>query len=224
MILDFFECQSLVPVINVFSLSQQLALSVSCCTRLLPFYKSYSRQVNWGNPSLLGHIISIMWQTLGEDCVEIIEWRETYEKIKNSRDIYPSWQHDPENFEEEGYCSSYLYLQAQETVTCILCALEISLENTPLENTIGIIQHTRNAIEYYIANYDRNYMNTCEYKSTEEMMEILKSHPLIIQEMEKERSDIQLLQNSSYLSRSVLFSLRESSNDRGEYMLKMFNN
>lgn len=221
--LFFSEYQSLERAIELFPLSHKLALAVSCCTRLLFFYRKFSTEEKWGNSSILENAINEMWKSLEEEDIDRVNWENTYaewNKQINIHNVYPG--EDEDDLEEFGYDSNLLYTQAQEAVISISITLKIYFSSYPQKETIRVVKHTRDAIEYHIGCFDEDFETMCEGKNIDEIGEVLSNHPLAIQELEKETNDLQLLQNSSTLDKSLLELLRNSSIEQGENMIKMF--
>lgn len=214
--LDFFEYNSLEQELKVLPISHKLAFSASCCTRLFPFYETFSEKENWGNSSILVDSLNKIWQFLEERTMNRIEFERFYENYNNRLDLFPSEEGD--FFEGD----NSLCTQAQETVIAISLTLEICLGITPLESALGVVKHTRDAIEYYIGDFDKSLEVIYEGISTEELGQIISEHSLVIQELGKESEDLHKLKEANGLDQDLLDWLRNSSNDQGQDMIKSF--
>lgn len=214
--LQFFDNDGLERELQKLAPFQRIAFAASCCERMFPFYQTFSETDKWGNQTILRNALDEIWQSLQEKSInkkKIVALKEECEKDG----IFPG---DDDEF-GEGSGEYSLFVEAGETVVAIGQTLEACLEPTN-QFVLDANQSLKNAIEYYISNFDESFRICCQGKSLDEEMKELANHTLVITEIAKQEEDLQRLKEAEILEDKLLEWLRNSSKSSGETMVRMF--
>ncbi|MGB3510996.1 MAG: DUF416 family protein [Microcoleaceae cyanobacterium] len=198
--LNFYDFEYLETELEKLPPLHRIAFAASGCERLLPNYNAFSREENWGDPSILTKTLDEIWQIIGGKPLNVA----TIEQLKfdtTSNDIVPH----SEDF--AGYCGI-----AQEACSTIYYTLDACIN--PTTNTIiKVAEYLAAGIELF---QDWNIdMDAPEY------IEIIARHPFAIREMEKQNEDLQRLKETETLEAELLEWLRTTSHNNGKSLIDL---
>jgi uncharacterized protein YjaG (DUF416 family) len=205
--LHFFDLETLKKDIQELPSFHRVAFAASCCERMFPYYKAFSRMYNWGNPSIPGVALDQVWKILqGKDVDEAII-NQLIEDC-GQEDIYPN---------DLDFSGKYCY-EAQETLEAICKTLEVLLKDDS-ELILMVVKHARNAIEAHVSvEYENLKLSE---NGREKFRNAIANHPFAVREIAKETEDLQRLKAAQILDRDVLEWLRASSKKDGKNLIDL---
>ena len=151
----------------------RLAFAAGVCERLLPNYDAFSREVAWGDPTLLRRGLAIVWRVVQGGTVRLAEIRELQAMI---RAVTP----DTEDF------GSPLTSAALDASSAVHEALEACFRDEP-RRIAEIATLARDTVDMYVRERDDLHSSDPLFQQR------ILVDPLMVRELEKQRSDLNLL-------------------------------
>lgn len=157
----------------------QLAFGAACCERALPNYIAFSNAEHWGDPRILRGALDRVWKIIaGEDVVE--------DEIKGLEKQCHAATPDSDDF------GSVLGTAGQEASIAIQLLLRYCLEADP-QYGLRISTLQRDTIDCFVQDQlDLDPMDP-------RLNEIIEAHPLMREELERQKNDLAYLLKGSDL-------------------------
>ncbi|MDF5725293.1 MAG: DUF416 family protein [Rhizonema sp. PD37] len=202
--LHLYEFDALEKELEKLPTLHRIAFAASCCERLLPNYNAFSRQENWGDPSVLRIALDEVWQILQAKPVDAALIRKL---IEDCEGVIP----DSDDF---GGLSD---MEAQEAAIAICNTLEACLDPTP-QQIIKVANCVTDSIDAFL---DESF-NVSESKvELKKLVEAIASHPMAVREMAKQSEDLQRLKQAEKLDRDFVEWLRTSFDNDGKSLIDL---
>ncbi len=183
--LNFYDFESLEEELEKLPPLHRIAFAASGCEGLLPNYNAFSREENWGDPSILRKALDEVWQILRGKPIDV----NAIEKLKvdcDSDDLVPH----SEDFagyviEARGACIAVYH-------TLSAC---INFDTATIVEAIKRLAYAIELSEDLIEelNVDLNKLEYSEYIQT------IARHPFAVREMAKQNEDLQRLKEAKTL-------------------------
>jgi len=158
----------------------QLAFGAACCERAFPNYIAFSNAEHWGDPRILRTALDRVWEIVtGADLVE--------DEIKGLERQCHAVTPDSDDF------GSVLATAGQEASICIQLALRLPLDHNP-EHGVEISTFVRDTIDRFVQ--DQMGLDPMDPKLDEK----IGAHPLMRQEMERQKKDLAYLRQAAGLT------------------------
>jgi uncharacterized protein len=190
-----FDLGELTTKLIALPVKHRIVFVASCCERLLPNYRAFSLMENWGDVHILERSLDVVWQFLSGVEVktgQIHKLKEQCEKVTPDTEDFSSLFTSAALDAASAVC---------ETLTCCL--------NADAERVAGVGSLARDTIDMFIQVHDE-----LDYSDQDFEAKILR-HPLMIEELEKQRQDIESLSSVSELSPDFLERFRQSAKTAG---------
>ena len=175
--------------------AHRVTFSASCCERLLPNYEGFSLKEAWGDYNFLRKTLDKIWEFAAAD-VAILE------AVPFLRKRCEALAPDTEDF------SSVLTSPALDAVSALVETLDCCITGSA-ESSVRAATSAHDTIYMYIQSRDH-----LEYDNLDFEQEIY-GDPLMIEEMEAQRSDIDILRSNSLITPQLLQAIRQSSAIKG---------
>jgi uncharacterized protein YjaG (DUF416 family) len=172
------------------SLSPQgrLAFLLSCAERLFPNYLAFSNAESWGDPAALRDALELGWSTLqGEQISPAI--------IENVMARAEAVTPDTEAFD------SPLVSAALDAAVCATLVAELLLHDDP-KKVKDAASLARDTVDLHVQELER-------FEGGDPLLERkILAHPLMKQELARQREDVQLLQEMNWTNKAAVVGLR----------------
>ncbi|MDQ0417940.1 uncharacterized protein YjaG (DUF416 family) [Croceifilum oryzae] len=190
-VLDEFDQDWLEEELSQFNEFQRAAFSASCAERMIKNYERFYEETGWGNPDLLKKALSEVWKSLSLQEVD----PEKIELLRNQvTDIAP----DTEDFET-------IYVScALDATTAVNGALD-SLITQGADGAVGTAIVSVDTVDMYV----QELLDLTPFDQEREKK--IVEHPLMVRELQKITSDMELISKTPTLSKQFIDSLRMSS-------------
>lgn len=166
----------------------QLAFGALCSERLLPNYEVFSAETGHGDSSVLRNALDLVWDNVLHPAVESTLLRETNvacEAQAPSSDAFES-----------------LLVTAAQDACFSLCALIDFVENADLERVVVAARYAIDSIDLYVQEVER--MDPADSRLEEKIL----SHPLMQDELLRQRNSLEELKQLDFLSSETVGVLR----------------
>ena len=190
-----FDMDDLERQLKVLSVKHRIAFAASCCERLLPNYRAFSRMENWGKPEVLSLAVDEIWNSI----LTLSLSQSRLKELKTECDkVIP----DTEDF-------STIYTSAAlDAGTAVTTTLDCYLTGEP-RLAAEVASIARDTVDMFVQ--DHNNMNYSDPGFEQQIL----NNPLMVAELEKQRSDLTELLRTSELSAEFLTGIRASSYNNG---------
>lgn len=195
MTVDLFDTDYLASELSQLSERQLLAFAASCCERLLPFYNEFYKMERWGDPSLLRMILEQIWQIVQGKLVDVQRIQILRRKCRR---VAP----DADKFFSD-YTSEALH-----TCGAFHHSLDACLKPHP--DKVALVRLlSLEAVDVTINRLldQQDPDSAMEVRSSE----IIDNHPLMVQELAKQRYDIQTLKNCTTFDQEFIEVFKRAS-------------
>ncbi|WP_449418921.1 YjaG family protein [Phormidium nigroviride] len=207
--LDFYNLDLLEKELEKLPPLHRIAFAASICERMLPNYSAFTREVGWGNPSILRVALDEVWQILQGKPLDEPKIYQLMEECSNNS---PSG--------DDSYNSHYLP-EAEVTVIAISNTLYLCLEPTP-QRTIGVARQAEETLFSFISFLaSLKAFGSWDKKTLAEQTKEVASHQFTVREIAKQKEDLQRLKKVEILDREFLESLRASFNNSGRSLIDL---
>jgi len=187
--------------IDSLSVKHKIAFAASCCERMLPNYYIFSRKESFGNPEVLRASLDKVWQFLADE--KVIANKEIKKVIKQIQEITPP----PSEFD------SIYVSPAEDAARAIICTLRCCVKFIDSVDVVEIATIPIQTIDSYILERD----NVPGFDGTDpKFEERIWNDPLMVQEIIKQQSDLQLLKKLELIDSASVHSFCEQSTDNGK--------
>ncbi|MBE9040891.1 DUF416 family protein [Oscillatoriales cyanobacterium LEGE 11467] len=206
--IEYFRNNILTKELKILSKLHIVAFAASCCEQLFPFYKTFSKMENWGDPQIPRKALDTIWSIAKGESVDLDEVWLLSDRCC-SRGICPS-----DDDRNSHYESSSLFIEAEHLIYSICIILDSYTEITAYD-AISISNYVERTLEYYINDFDASFQKKCQGYTLKEQIENFQHHPLVVNEVAKETEDLQKLKEAQVLTLDFLEWLRTSSRKEG---------
>jgi uncharacterized protein len=189
---DIFDPDYLASELTGLSEKQLLAFAASCCERPLPFYNEFHKTERWGDPALVRTTLDEIWQIAQGKLVDVREIQILRRKCVR---VAP---------DADKFFSNYTS-RALHVCEALHDALEACLQ--PSARRVGLVRlHVLEALDVTINKLlDQQEPHLImEARSPE----VIDNHPLMIQELSKQRHDIQILRDCTFFDKEFVETFR----------------
>jgi len=167
--------------------SGRLAFLLSCAERLYPNYVEFSRYHGWGDPKALQQAIELGWTSLAK---EVIPRTEVEECLARVEAVTPS----TEDFDSE------FVSPALDAAVCCASVLEFLLTGD-LEKIVEGAVLARDTVDMFVQEREK-------FDAQDPLLESkITRHPLMQQELSRQRTDLDLLSRANWVSSEVVADL-----------------
>ena len=155
----------------------RLAFAAGISERLLPNYEVFSREVGWGNPSLLRSAMDVVWLMVAGGKLRLREIRELQAQI---RDLTP----DTENF------ASRLTSAALDAASAVHETLEVACRDDA-HRVVSIATFASDTVDLFLKERDDMDPNNPLLEQR------ILADPLMSRELKKQHQELQLLSRAN---------------------------
>ncbi|MEG3954191.1 DUF416 family protein [Microcoleus sp. herbarium2] len=206
--LDFFQLDTLQEILETLPPFHRVAFAASICERMLPINELFSQEESWGDSTVLRNALDEIWQIL-------LKKQADAEKIEELTKAC-----EQQTLHADDVRQSRLDYEAQQTISAVCFTLESCLEPTSIK-VLDVAQCVEETIYAFVTSRKFDDDESWNDKSSEELDNYVASHPLAIQEMAKQREDLQWLKQVETLDRDFLERLRTSSHNNGKSLIDL---
>ena len=185
-----------------------IAFAASCCERLFPFYETFSKTENWGDPLIPRKALDTIWCITKRESVNIDELNILSQQCCEEG-ICPS-----ENDDNNSYGDSSLFIEAGNLIYSI-CTILDAYPKITVYDAVSVSEYIENTLEYYIDDFDASFQKECQEGTLKEQIKILQNHFLVLKEIAKEAEYLQKLKEEKNLTIEFIEWLRTSSQKEG---------
>jgi len=178
---------------------QKIAFAAACCERMLPNYQVFYEAEHWGNPAVLREAIDLVWLYIASDEHQNDELRKLSKEFDK---LIP----DSEDFVSlHTSAATAAALAILETVKCCI--------NKDICEAIDVADYSYDSIDLYLQFSGQvdipKKVSAMKFRKIIEP--VLVNHPLIQQELERQKCDLDLLASSEKLNKKVVGKLKNRS-------------
>lgn len=168
----------------------------SCCERLLPNYGRFALEVNWGDIVVLRSSLDTIWLAIGEDSFDFADATRLSHLISSCESVTP----DTEQF------SSRYTSAALDAASAVVELLEFCIDRS--------VEHIRNISTLSFDSVDMFVQDILDIDYADTDFEIkIREHPLMVKELRRQCSDLQLLQRQPKVDGELLAFFRNQSSN-----------
>jgi uncharacterized protein YjaG (DUF416 family) len=171
--------------------AHRLLFGAGVAERLFPNYRAFTTEVGWGDPALLRQALDAIWHKLEGGRLPLGEIRERQAKV---RLVTP----DSEAFR------SALTSAAIDAASAVHEMLEVCFRDDPRRVTT-VATFARDTVHMFVQNRDH-----LDYNDPDFWQRMLKN-PLMIRELNKLQSDLDLLGRTPLLDQSFVRAFRSAA-------------
>ena len=171
-----FDETSLKVKLKELSREQKILFMLSCCERLYPNYLAFNKKHEWGNPFVLRNTLDFAWTVLERGIGEDKE--ELKKLLKQCDEITP----DTEDFD------SIFVSQALDSTVAVASLLEYIISDSN-DKIIEVASLARDTVDMYVQELEDMAPNDPNLEK------MILEHPLMQQELKRQRQDIELLKD-----------------------------
>lgn len=181
------------------SLEHRAAFAASCCERLIPMYQAFNKLENWGNYQKLREYLDFVWEfSIGSQ--QNLSNFEDY--IEECEELIP----DSEDFQG-------IYIEgAQNAAIAVYYAMQICIDKD-VEAIVWISKYASEAIYSYLSFVTDPKLDVHEHDSVFDIW--ISESPLLKSEIEKQKSDMNLLKSTEIIDKTFIENLKKSSKFMG---------
>lgn len=206
--LDFFQLDTLQEILETIPPFHRVAFAASICERMLPIYELFSQEESWGDSTVLRNALDEIWQVL-------LKKQADAEKIEELTKAC-----DQQTLHADYVRQSRLDCEAQQTVSAVCFTLESCLEPTSIK-VLDVAQCVEETIYGFVTSRKFDDDESWIEKSSEELENYVASDPLAVQEIAKQKQDLQRLKQVETLDRDFLEWLQISSSNNGKSLIEL---
>lgn len=182
-----FNEEFLASQLETLSRFQRLAFLLSCCERLYPNYVAFSKNHAWGEPGVLRNVLDFAWSALeGEDVSERID-----DLIIQCDAVIP----DTEDFDSE-----YVSPALDASVSALLL-LKLLKEDSAVK-AAEAASLACDTVDMYVQEYENMDSDDPAFEN------LILKHPLMQDELRRQREDIGLLKKTDLSDGASLAALK----------------
>jgi uncharacterized protein YjaG (DUF416 family) len=206
--LVFFQLDTLQEILETIPPFHRVAFAASICERMLPIYELFSQEESWGDSTVLRNALDEIWQVL-------LKKQADAEKIEELTKAC-----DQQALHADYVRHSDLNYEAQQTVSAVCFTLEACLEPTSIK-VLDVAQCVEETIYGFLTLKKFDDDESWLKKSSEELENYVASDPLAVQEIAKQKQDLQRLKQVETLDRDFLEWLQISSSNNGKSLIEL---
>jgi hypothetical protein len=206
--LDFFQLDTLQEILETIPPFHRVAFAASICERMLPIYELFSQEESWGDSTVLRNALDEIWQVL-------LKKQADAEKIEELTKAC-----EQQTLHADYVRQSQLNYEAQQTVSAVCFTLESCLEPTS-RKVLDVAQCVEETIYGFLTSKKFDDDESWIKKSSEELENYVASDPLAVQEIAKQKQDLQRLKQVETLDRDFLEWLQISSSNNGKSLIEL---
>ncbi|MFD0792350.1 DUF416 family protein [Mucilaginibacter litoreus] len=169
---------------------KQLTFCYLICERLLPNYETFYEQHNWGNPTLLKHVVAFIRDQIG---LKSVDHENAKKLLAVVEDIAPHTEDFPDLWGSA----------ALDTCVAIAESLEF-IENESPDRVIAVSTLATDTVDMFVQDViDLNY----NYHNREEFELAISNHPLMQKELNLQKQIISYLTQASAITNVEIYHL-----------------
>jgi uncharacterized protein len=184
---------------KLFNLSptHRIAFAASCAERLFPNYVAFSRDASWGNPQQLREALDAVWSHLLGNPLTPSAARKL---IKQCEPFVPDTEEVRTDLVSDGL----------DAGVAILEALSSCIDDNPEHAVDASIAATDTVDRHIQIAEGLDYM-VMDFEERKAIEERIAKHPLMLREIKKQESDLQLLEHTPTINAALIDQLRNPS-------------
>lgn len=184
-----FNKDSLARELERLDRTRKIAFGVACCERLLPHYLTFKDEVRWGDEQPLMKALNRVWEHL-------LGGELTKDEIRTLTNKCESVAPDSEDFES-------IHTSFAQDATFSVCAVLDYVAQDDVERITQVAAFAIDTVDLYVQESQNMNPNDPQLEQ-----KILR-HPLMQQELKRQREDIELLKNLDLEREDVIQDLRQ---------------
>ncbi len=183
-----FDPNAISVVLVALSKGHRIAFCGAVAERLIPNYEAFSREEGWGNIRVLRKGLNTVW-----DCA--------VGASPSQADVVALLQECDSVTPEPGEFDSDLASAALDAANAVSAALSCCVDGDPA-HCADVATYARDTVDMYVQIRGDVDSNDPDLEAK------IRTHPLMIHEMERQRSDLRLLQAATDLEAAIVQRLK----------------
>src|SRR5262249_693934 len=184
---------------KLFNLSptHRIAFAASCAERLFPNYIGFSRNANWGNPQQLRDALDAVWSHLLGNPLTPSAARKL---IKQCEPFVPDTEEVQADLVSDGL----------DAGAAVLETLSSCIDDNP-QHAIDASISATDTVDRHIQIVEGLDYTVMYFEERIAIEERIAKHPLMLREIKKQESDLQLLEHTPTINAALIDQLRQPS-------------
>ena len=173
--------------------AKSLAFAAACCERAIPNYEVFSLEEHWGNSKILRRSLDSIWLFIAE-ARNNVDRSHTERLLEALNMVTP----DTENFK------SILTSAALDAAISIAESLDYMRENSA-NHIVTVASLARDTVDMFLQHAEANI------DSTVNSGEAIVHHPLMVAELAKQQTDVDVLESTDVLTSEFLARFQQGA-------------